>query len=232
MVFLSVDLTVLSVFVRSKPDTFIQMCQDGWVTVDDVRIRPSMGRGQVRRSAILEAAIDQFSRRGVAATSMANIAEAAGVSRPALYQYFSDKDEIFASAFVGLFEQLVHRALVALEQPGTTADRLDEFLQRYEGDLFERMSASPHVDEIIGAKNEQVAAAAAEVVSRLAAGLEIFIASVAPGDGAGDRARRSAWIELLRLAPKGLRFDQPNIDVLRERLTALAHVVASAIDGG
>ena len=208
------------------------MCQDDGVTVDDVRARPSTGRGEVRRSAILEAAIDQFSRRGVAATSMANIAEAAGVSRPALYQYFSDKDEIFASAFVGLFEQLVERALVALEQPGTTADRLDEFLQRYEGDLFERMSASPHVDEIIGAKNEQVAATAAAVVSRLSAGLEVFIASVAPGDSAGARAQRSAWVELLRLAPKGLRFDQPNIDVLRERLTALAHVVASAIDDG
>lgn len=161
---------------------------------------------------------------------MSHIAEAAGVSRPALYQYFGDKKEIFASAFIGLFEQLVEDALLALEQPGTTADRLDGFLQRYEGDLFERMSASPHVDEIIGAKNEQVAAAAAAVVSRLSEGLEVFLASVAPGHSSTVRAQRTAWIELLRLAPKGLRFDQPTVAVLRDRLTALAHVVASASD--
>ena len=193
---------------------------------------PGTGRGLARRAAILAAAIDQFSHRGVAGTSMANIAQAAGVSRPALYQYFADKEEIFASAFVGLFEQLVERALHALEQPGAVADRLDQFLQRYEGDLFERMAASPHVDEIIGAKNDQVAAATAEVVARLADGLRTFLASVAPGESSAMRQRRAAWIELLRLAPKGLRFDQPSVEVLRCRLTELAHVVAAAIDDG
>lgn len=200
------------------------------MVIHDVDTPPPMGRGQARRSAILEAAIDQFSRRGVAATSMANIAEAAGVSRPALYQYFGDKDEIFARAFVGLFEQLVEAALDALEQPGTAADRLDGFLQRYEGDLFERMSASPHVDEIIGAKNEQVTEAAAAVVARLSHGLETFFVSVSPGNSRATEAQRTNWIELLRLAPKGLRFDQPTVALLRGRLTALAHVVASAID--
>ena len=134
--------------------------------IHEIGPKPTTGRGKARRTAILVAAIEQFSRRGVAGTSMAHIAEAAGVSRPALYQYFGDKDEIFASAFVGLFEQLVGSALLALEQPGTTADRLDGFLQRYEGDLFDRMSASPHIDEIAGAKNEQLATAAAAVVSR------------------------------------------------------------------
>ena len=198
------------------------------MAIDDPPPNPPTGRGEARRSAILEAAIDQFSQRGVAATSMAHIAEAAGVSRPALYQYFADKDEIFASAFVGLFEQLVDAALLALEEPGTTADRLDRFLQRYEGDLFERMSASTHVDEIVGAKNEQVAVAAAAVVSRLDEGLEAFLASVSPGRSSAARARRAGWVELLRLAPKGLRFDQPTVEVLRARLTGLAHVVAVA----
>lgn len=189
-----------------------------------------MGRGQARRAAILAAAVDQFSSRGVAGTSMAHIAKAAGVSRPALYQYFSDKDEIFSSAFVGLFEQLVDNALDALEQPGTTAERLDGFLQRYEGDLFERMSASPHVDEITGAKNEQLAAATAAVVSRLADGLAAYLASVSTSSGSKARQQRDSWLEMLRLAPKGLRFDQPTVDVFRHRLSTLAAVVATAVD--
>ena len=161
---------------------------------------------------------------------MAHIAKAAGVSRPALYQYFSDKDEIFSSAFVGLFEQLVDNALDALEQPGTTAERLDGLLQRYEGDLFERMSASPHVDEITGAKNEQLASATAAVISRLADGLAAYLASVSTSSGSKACQQRDSWLEMLRLAPKGLRFDQPTVDVFRHRLSTLAALVATAVD--
>ena len=55
---------------------------------------------------------------------------------------------------------------------------------------------------------------------------------VAPGRSAAIRTQRTAWVELLRLAPKGLRLDQPSVAVLRSRLTALASVVASALDAG
>lgn len=163
---------------------------------------------------------------------MARIAEAAGMSRPALYQYFGDKDEIFASAFVGLFEDLVDGAVLALEGSGTTAERLDGFLQRYEGDLFERMSASRHVDEIIGAKNEQVAAAAAEVVARLSDSLDAHLDAAVPGPSAAQDARRTGWVEMLRLAPKGFRFDEPSVAEFRRRLTHLADVVGAAVDAG
>ena len=57
-------------------------------------------RGDPQRRAIHAAAIAQFSERGFSATSMANIADAAGMSRPALYQYFRNKGDIYASAFV------------------------------------------------------------------------------------------------------------------------------------
>lgn len=67
--------------------------------------RPSTRRRASRRDAIHRVAIDQFAERGFAGTSMANIAEAAGMSRPALYQYFRDKDDIFQSAFVVLLRR-------------------------------------------------------------------------------------------------------------------------------
>ena len=187
-------------------------------------------RGEARRAAILQAAIDEFSTRGIARASMAKIAAAAGVSRPALYQYFSDKHEIFAFAFVDLFERLVENALAALDEPGPIGERLDEFLQRYEGDLYERMAASPHVDELIAAKDAQVAASIHVVIARLTAGLEQYLASIAPGRGKAALAQRTGWVEMLRLAPTGFRFDQPGVDVFRSRLTTLANSTAAAID--
>ena len=88
---------------------------------------------------------------------MANIADAAGMSRPALYQYFRNKSDIFASAFVALFDDHVDRALQALDDEGTTAERLDGFLQRFEGDLWEQMAASEHSEEIMSAKTADTA---------------------------------------------------------------------------
>ena len=89
-------------------------------------------RGDPQRRAIHAAAIAQFSERGFSATSMANIADAAGMSRPALYQYFRNKGDIYASAFVALFNDHVDSALQALNNDGTNAQRLDGFLQRFE----------------------------------------------------------------------------------------------------
>ena len=188
------------------------------------------GRIGERHREIHAAAIEQFVLRGIAGTSMANIADAAGVSRPALYQYFRNKSDIFASAFVALFEEHVERALVALAQPGTTAERLDGFLQRYEGDLWQLRAASPHSEEILLAKNAHVAASIDVVVGRLWARLADFLVETAPGRSRAMVERRAAWLELLRFSPRGFAFDRPPVDVYRRRLGALARSVAADLD--
>ena len=47
------------------------------------------------RQLLIEAAIVEFSTRGVASTTLTDIAEAAGVTRGAVYWHFSSKSEIF-----------------------------------------------------------------------------------------------------------------------------------------
>ena len=51
-----------------------------------------------RLASVRSAAMALFAERGYSATSMSAIAEAAGLSRPALYQHFANRDEIFRSA--------------------------------------------------------------------------------------------------------------------------------------
>ena len=187
-------------------------------------------RGDPQRRAIHVAAIAQFSERGFSATSMANIADAAGMSRPALYQYFRNKGDIYASAFVALFNDHVDRALQALDADATNAQRLDGFLQRFEGDLWEQMAASEHSEEIMGAKTADTAEEIQQVVTRLRCGLAAFLARAAPGRSQVTRARRAEWAEVLELSPKGFKFDTPAVAVYRRRLTTLARSVAADID--
>jgi AcrR family transcriptional regulator len=185
---------------------------------------PIATRRDTKREVIHRVAIDQFTKRGIAGTSMANIAEAAGMSRPALYQYFRNKDDIFESAFVVMFEELVERALSALHHAGSTAEKLDGFLQFYEGDLWQRMAASPHADEIVNAKNPEVVAAVGAVVSRLSHGLNVYLEQ-----HSAHTQTRAGWVEVLRLSPKGFGYDRPPVETYRRRLTALARVVAADI---
>lgn len=180
-----------------------------------------------KRSAIHAAAISEFSERGFAGTSMANIAAAADMSRPALYQYFDNKADIFASAFTSLIEEHVDQALAALASESPVAVRLDGFLQRFEGDLWYRLAASPHSEEIMQAKNSDVTASVGAAVTRLWDGLQAYLLTAAP---AVDATQRADWIDVLHLSPKGFKLDQPSIDTFRRRLSTLARSIGLEIE--
>src|SRR6266849_7162843 len=66
----------------------------------------SRGRPEESRAAILEAAVHEFSREGVAGARTDAIARAAGVNKALIYYYFKDKDTLYGAvldqAFSGL----------------------------------------------------------------------------------------------------------------------------------
>jgi len=71
----------------------------------------SRGRPEESRAAILEAAVQEFSREGVAGARTDAIARAAGVNKALLYYYFKDKDTLYGAvldqAFGGLTSTLL-----------------------------------------------------------------------------------------------------------------------------
>ena len=65
-----------------------------------------------RPDEIIDAAYVCFTRHGARRTTMLDLAEQAGISRPALYQYFRSKEEVFRA----LVERLLANALAASER--------------------------------------------------------------------------------------------------------------------
>ena len=65
------------------------------------------------RRALLRAARKLFVKRGYAGTSVDNVAEAARVTRGALYHHFSGKKELFQAVFEELDQQLLDAARAA-----------------------------------------------------------------------------------------------------------------------
>ena len=85
------------------------------------------GESSVRKR-LMDAAILLFTTRGYAATSVREIVEMAGVTKPALYYHFQSKEGIY----VAILEDLVRIADegIAASQPrsGTAREKLQEFL--------------------------------------------------------------------------------------------------------
>jgi AcrR family transcriptional regulator len=76
------------------------------------------------RDRLLETAIGMFAQKGYAGTSVREIAEQAGVSKPVLYYYFKSKEGLFL-AILEMAENLQRQLLdEVLESQGNVLDRL------------------------------------------------------------------------------------------------------------
>lgn len=76
------------------------------------------------RERLLETAIGMFAQKGYAGTSVREIAEQAGVSKPVLYYYFKSKEGLFL-AILEMAENLQKQLLSeVLESQGNVLDRL------------------------------------------------------------------------------------------------------------
>ena len=71
-----------------------------------------------RREQLLEVALHLFAVRGFAATTMDDIAAAAGVTKPLLYQHFSNKRALYLE----LVDSVARDMLLAIDKATSTAD--------------------------------------------------------------------------------------------------------------
>jgi AcrR family transcriptional regulator len=86
----------------------------------DVAVSTEGGRrltADQRRRQLFAIALDLFAERGYRATTMDDIAEAAGVTKPLLYQHFSSKRALYLE----LVDAVAHEMLEAIQSATSTA---------------------------------------------------------------------------------------------------------------
>jgi TetR/AcrR family transcriptional regulator len=105
---------------------------------------------QERIERILDAAYLCFTRHGVRRTTMDDIATAAGMSRPAVYQYVRNKTDAFRRLADRLFGQTLAQARSGADEPGPLADRLDAILAPKLALTQRLFRDSPHAPELLG----------------------------------------------------------------------------------
>jgi len=85
--------------------------------------------GRDTRRLIVERAAEQFALWGYAGASISDIASAVGVSKPALYYHFSDKEEIYVEIVTSVLSEMRMRAEAAVAQQPNAAAKLRAFMR-------------------------------------------------------------------------------------------------------
>jgi len=147
----------------------------------------SRGRPEESRAAILQAAIREFSREGVAGARTDAIARAAGVNKALLYYYFKDKETLYAAVLDQVFEGLSQSVQKALSSDLPPREKL----LAYVGAHFDYIASHPLYPRITQGEMMRAARGAAPQLKRIAK--QYFVplfrkvaAVIAEGQATGD----------------------------------------------
>jgi TetR/AcrR family transcriptional regulator len=108
----------------------------------------SRGRPEESRAAILQAAVREFSREGVAGARTDAIARAAGVNKALLYYYFKDKETLYAAVLDQVFGGLTRSIQEALSSDLPPREKL----LAYVGAHFDYIGSHPLYPRIVQAE--------------------------------------------------------------------------------
>lgn len=104
---------------------------------------------EAKRSKTLAAAREVFLRHGYKRVSMSDIAEVAGVSRPALYVVFKNKEDIFVGVFRQWVDETLAEIAAGMAAHVTPAKKLEYAFEIWTVRPFGMMLQSPEAKALI-----------------------------------------------------------------------------------
>lgn len=108
----------------------------------------SRGKPEESRAAILNAAVREFAREGVAAARTDAIASSAGVNKALLYYYFRDKESLYQAVLDEVFTGVRAAIHSALSQPLPPRERIRAYVCAH----FDYIAAHPLYPRIVHAE--------------------------------------------------------------------------------
>jgi AcrR family transcriptional regulator len=86
---------------------------------------------QAKRNAVLLAAVKIFNQRGFHATSLDDVAQSLGISKPTIYHYLGNKEQVLLTCVEEGLNQLIAAAEEISQKNSSGYARLREFLYAY-----------------------------------------------------------------------------------------------------
>lgn len=175
---------------------------------DERRPRRRMSRLD-RRAQLLEVAEQCFGAQGFSATSMDEVADRAGVSKPVLYDHYGSKDGLLAAVLARSGEQLWEATVRAVTGAAGPAAALAAGLRAY----FEFIDAH-HSGWSMLLTETAAASAAAAALEEIRDQQAALITGMLAGQLAGlDQGRAAAWAQAIVGACERLAYHRRSVPI-------------------
>ena len=173
-----------------------------------------------RDDKILKASFEMFMRYGVKATSMAQIAEAAEVSRQTLYNSFGSKEDILRALIRWHYADAISKLSLTFEETSAVDKRLDRIFDVVAREPFALMRQSPNSNDFISginaASRDEIATGASEVQQKIAEAIT----------GHVPKNKELALSRVIFYAIKSAKENAQDADDLESLLNALRGMIA------
>lgn len=164
-----------------------------------------------KKTQILRAAMRVVTAYGFKRASMEDIAQEAGVSRPAIYQLFRNKDDVFLSCMDMVIKDAFDVAEAAIVGVSDTKAQVTAYLGAYIGYYHTLLVAGPHGQELLDVNNRLGAQKSKDAQARFIGELNRLM-----GQGADAEVGH-----ILTLAATGIKYQTPDGATLKTRLAVL-----------
>ena len=176
-----------------------------------------------KRETILSAAFTAFSNYGFQRTSMEDIAKGAGVSRPALYQVFANKGEIFRALLKDGLAESLHAMRECLTNDGELQERITQAFEAGLVSQHRMISDMPHGHEIFDLKNEL----AADIIEDWTSEVRIVFRQAFQAE-TSDNTKAEDFAALVEHAISGIKSRDLEPDAMSREFLSVARSIGAA----
>lgn len=189
-------------------------------------------RASAKKNAVLDTTANVFAQYGFKRTTMNDIAQAAGISRPALYLMFDNKEQLFKELAAYRLDLALREAKAVLEGDGSVSSRFIDAIMIFEKTYTEPVANSPHGAELIDVNMNLATDVMSKGYARLIAALAKLLKDA---DKSGEVSFKNTpmsyktFVELLLSSIGGLKKKAGSKAEYRKQTQQVAHVFLSSI---
>ena len=182
-----------------------------------------------KQKAILKSAWTAFASYGFRKTSMDDIARGAGMSRPALYLHYRNKEDIFRSLAQFYYDDAVQSVAEALSGEGPIPDTLARAFAAQGGGIVEAMLTSPHGMELLDTGTTTAPDIAQDGEARLRGLYADWLAAQAEAGRIRLTGPPEAVAATMTAALKGIKASAPSYADYQQRVAQLAALIGGGL---
>ena len=177
---------------------------------------------------ILEAAFKVFAAYGFKRVTMADIAKEAGMSRPALYLVFPNKEAIFRAMVEKFNNQALNENKEGVSKLNELKEQLEFLFENWLVQTYEMIHASPHGSELID-EGYGIAGDLMDRLYRSYEGLLLEIISPRLDQLEKEEIDAQTFVHLIRLSANSCKLQANSVEELRGLLSVLIQTILKVI---